>query len=77
MVYRDSSGANRFVSGLILTTAFHKPSAPSPIARLGAILRHRCIKSVNTSSQFAADDLRKNGYHMLEIPSGDGEVMEK
>ena len=76
MVYRDSSGANRFVSGQILTTAFQKPSAPSPIARLGAILRPRCIKSVNTSSQLAADDLRKNGYLMLGITGGDGEVMD-
>ena len=46
---------SRSVSGQSLVTAFQNPREPSPIANLGAILRPRCFKSVNTSSQLAAD----------------------
>ena len=41
------------VSGQSLATAFQNPSAPSPTANLGAFLRPRCFKSINTSSQLA------------------------
>jgi hypothetical protein len=38
-----------------LGTAFRNPRAPSPTANLGAFSSPGCFKSVNTSSQLAAD----------------------